>query len=331
MRRRRRWLIALLAVVAAAIALAAVVWDRDPAEDASSRLPVRDLRPSEISYKADLVEDLPEPPQLVFFGGSRSERFDPVYAREVTGLPTFNFSVTNGRPEAAYAVAGWLLDRSPQTKLRWVWGVQASTLWDRPLDPGLLQDPRFVGSFPRTLLRDQLLALPPGRAPERSFLDNRRYSRRGLLVWNRYDARRARGLTLQESLERYIRQAVKRMERVSASGGVSRDRPSRARGYFRKTLRLLNDHGITPLIVLMPVHPDVLKEMRAHGRQRSREKLLEYLRSLQGEYTLEVLDLTDVSSFGGDPDGFYDGVHITRQNARRAFDRMVVAAPGAFR
>jgi len=331
MRRRRRWLIALLAGVVAAVALAAVIWGWGSVEEDTSPLPARALRPSEITYKADLVEDLPEPPQLVFFGGSRSERFDPVYAREVTRLPAFNFAVTNGRPEAAYALAGWLLERAPQTKLHWVWGVQASTLWDRPLDPGLLQDPRFAGSFPRELLREQLLDLPLGRAPERSFLDNRRYSRRGLLVWNSYDAKRARGLTLQESLDRYIRQAVQRTERVAAIGGVSRDRPSRARGYFLKTLRLLNDHGTTPLIVLMPVHPDVLSALRAHGGQRSRQRLLEYLRSLQGEYTFELLDLTEVSSFGGDPEGFYDGVHITRQNARRAFDRMAVAAPDAFR
>ena len=247
-------------------------------------------------------------------------------ARKVTGLPAFNFSATNARPEAAWAIANWLLARSPRTQLRWVWGVQASTLWDRPLDPGLLQDTRFMSHLPRSLLSGQLQALPAGQPPTTSFLDRRRYSADGMLLWNSYDARRARGLTLEDSLSQYIGKAVARMERVSAAGGVSGRGRSRARAYFEKTLKLLNDHGTTPLIVLMPVHPQVLSVMRAHGWQQSRGKLLDYLLALQGDYSFAILDLTEIASFEGDPAEFYDGVHMTKENADRAIEQMARSA-----
>ena len=323
--RRHKVLFVVLAAAAAAAALTAACGRVAPGA-VSSPLPVRALRPSELTYKADLVEGLPEPPQLIFFGGSRSERFDPSYARRVTGLPAFNFSATNARPEAAWAIANWLLARSPQTQLRWVWGVQASTLWDRPLDPGLLQDARFTPYLPRSLISEQLQGLSAGPPPTTSFLDKRRYAADGMLLWNSYDARRARGLTLQDSLSRYIDEAVARMERVSAAGGVSGRGRSRARAYFVKTLKLLNDHGTTPLIVLMPVHPEVLSVMRAHGWQQSRGKLLDYLLAVQRDHSLAILDLTEIATFGGDPAEFYDGVHITRVNADRAIDQMARSA-----
>ncbi len=332
----RRLATALTAAAAFAAVVAVVsgcgqAASRDAPSPVASPLPSRAVRPSEVTYKADLLERLAEPPQLIFFGGSRSERFDPAHARKATGLSAFNFAVTNGRPEEAWAVASWLLDRSPRTRLRWVWGVQPSTLWDRQLDPGLLQDARFAPYFPHSLLYEQLAALTPGPSPTTSFLDRRRYSADGLLLWNTYDAKRARGLTLEESLNRYVAKTVARMEKVSASGGVSSRGPSRARAYFVKTLKLLNDHGTTPVIVLMPVHPQVLATMRAHGWSQSRGRLLDYLLSLQEQYSFAVVDLTDIGSFSGDAGGFYDGVHITRENADRAIDRVAAAAQSALK
>ena len=65
--------------------------------------------PAPASYdrtvKVDLVERLPEPPELVIFGGSRAQRFEPSVAEKLTGLPAFNFAVQNSRPEDAYAMS----------------------------------------------------------------------------------------------------------------------------------------------------------------------------------------------------------------------------------
>ena len=106
---------------------------------------------------------------------------------------------------------------------------------------------------------------------------------------------------------------------------------SRARAYFEKTLQLLNDHGTTPVIVVMPVHPRVLAALRKHGRVSGPAPFPAYLHGLQTRYRLKVVDLTDLSSFGGDPQGFYDGVHINRENSNRVIDALVEQAGDVLR
>jgi hypothetical protein len=290
---------------------------------------LREYRPemlltSEITFKADLLQRLPRQPELIFFGGSRAERFDPQYARRKTGLTSFNLAVTNSHPEGAWALVNWLYDRRPGAKLRWVWGMNSATLSDRDLDPALLQDQRFSWYFDDALLRKQRELLPQtvAQMPERSRLGNRRYARDGLLLWNTYDRYVEMGGSLGDSLDRYIATAVTK-KRSADKQGAGR---SRAREYFEKTLRLLNDHGTTPVIVVMPVHPRVLAALRKAGRVRTPAPFPAYLHSLEKRFRLKVVDLTELSSFGGDQAGFYDGVHITRENGDRVIDTLVKKA-----
>jgi len=310
-----------------------LVWGAVHHQAAECRV-LRDYPPelvvtSEITFKADLVEKLARPPQLIFFGGSRCERFDPAYARRRTGLQTFNLAVSNSHPEGAWALANWLCGRRPGVRLRWVWGVNSASFSDRDLDPALLQDQRFSWYFDDALLRAQRKLLPQtvAQMPQGSRLDGRRYARNGLLLWNTYDRYREIGGTLDKSLDRYIAMTVAKVKNATGSG----DGKSRSRVYFEKTLRLLNEHGTTPVIVVMPIHPRVLAALRPYGHERSQARLLAYLHGLEKSCRLEVVDLTEVSSFGGDPEGFYDGVHIDRKNSDRVIDALVKRSGDALR
>ena len=269
---------------------------------------------SELRLKANLVRDkLSRPPRLVFLGGSRSQRFDPAFARKRTGLSAVNLSLSCARPEAAWAYVNWLYKRSPGTRLRCIWGVQSGMMRDRDLDAALLQARRFYRYFPDELLASQRRLLPSSKAEMPKyygFLRNR-YSNRGLLIRNVYDVRRARGYTLKQSLDHYIEKML-RGRRAEAPIYTSR-----ASSYFEQTLEFLNAHGTRPVIVLMPVHPRVLAVMRRHGMGGEREKFRSYLAGLETEYDIKVLDFTKISSFNGSRDWFYDGVHVTRRNANR--------------
>ena len=44
-----------------------------------------------------------------------------------------------------------------------------------------------------------------------------------------------------------------------------------------------------------------------------------------------LLDYTKISAFGGHPQDFYDGVHITFDNARRLLRKAIKTAPECFR
>ena len=103
-------------------------------------------------YKVDLLEQLPSPPELVIFGGSRAQRFEPSFAEKLTGLPAFNFAVQNSRPEDVYAMSRLLFWRAPSVKLRCIWALQATTLSDSPLHPGLLAEPRLTQFLPDYLV-----------------------------------------------------------------------------------------------------------------------------------------------------------------------------------
>lgn len=273
---------------------------------------------TELRLKADLIgRNLGGSPQLVFFGGSRSQRFDPAFARRRFGLRSVNISISCARPEVAWGFAHWFYKRWPDAKLRWVWGMQAPMMIDRDLDAALLQDPRFYRYFPDDLLESQRRLLPRSVAEmprSYGFLRNR-YSNLGLLLWNTYDARRAAGYTLGQSLDAYIADMLHESRRTPLPAG------SRAASYFEKTVAFLNDHGATPVIVLMPIHPRVLRVMKQHGMGGEREQLREYLAALTETLDIAVVDFTRIQSFNGVPSWFYDGVHITQRNA----DRLIIA------
>jgi hypothetical protein len=332
-----------LAVVAMAVALAAALGAAGiitadaraesppvtPALDAATPAAVAATYPpypaklivkSELRLKADLIaRNLQSSPQLVFFGGSRSQRFDPVFAQQRTGLRAVNISLSCARPEAAWGYLNWFYKRWPNAKVRWVWGMQSGMLRDRDLDLALLQDRRFYPYFPDDLLARQRAHLPdsPAEMPDSyGFLRNR-YSPRGLLLWNRYDQRRAAGYTLHQALDAYI-------ARMLHTGRTETEPATRARAYFEDTIRLLNEHGTTPVIVLMPIHPRVLRVMKAHDMGGERQRLRDYLAELGETLGIKVLDFTTIRSFNGRADWFYDGVHITRRNA----NRVIVAAKG---
>jgi hypothetical protein len=223
----------VIVVVAAAATLAAAGLAAAPVGAAThppypSKLVVR----SELRFKANLVRDnLGRAPQLVFFGGSRSQRFDPVFARRRTGLSAVNIALSCARPEAAWGYLNWFYKRWPEAKIRWVWGMQSGMLRDLDLDPALLQDARFYRYFPDDLLAQQRKLLPDSVAEMPGgygFLRNR-YSSRGLLLWNRYDrssppaTRCARPWT---RTSRACSTPARRPRRTRAQGRTS-SRPSR--------------------------------------------------------------------------------------------------------
>jgi hypothetical protein len=316
----RRVLTFVAPLAAMAAALGAAGYAAAPADAASyPPYPAELIVKSELRLKANLVaRNLKRSPQLVFFGGSRSQRFDPAFAQKRTGLRAVNIALSCARPEAAWGYLNWFYARWPGAEVRWVWGMQSGMLRDRDMDPALLQDKRFYRYFPDDLLARQRALLPSrAKMPKHyGFLRNR-YAPRGLLLRNRYDQRRAAGYTLDQSLDAYIARMLRTAKAEAAPA-------TRARTYFEDTVRLLNEHGTTPVIVLMPIHPRVLRVMKQYDMGDERQLLRDYLAELANTLSIKVLDFTTISSFNGKPEWFYDGVHITRRNT----ERVIVAVKG---
>jgi hypothetical protein len=275
------------------------------------------------TYKCDALELLPSPPELVFFGGSRAQRFEPSYAEEVTGLPAFNFAVQNSRPADVYAMSRYLFWRAPTTRLRCVWALQSTTFGDTPFHPGLLAENRLNRFLPSYLVATQRAL--DARKVGHTIAWPDQYSERGCLLYSSYDVKLERGISFETSMAVYLKRMLPKAARPKPHS------EKRSRYYFERTLRLFNLHDVEPVIVIMPYHPEVLAAFRAVGWGTKEEELASYLGSLQDRYRFHVLDYTEIESFGGSADEFYDGSHIKTVNARRILDQAVRDVPAAFR
>ena len=276
----------------------------------------------ERSFKLDLVDELPQPPQLVIFGGSRMQRFEPNLALDLTGLPAMNFALSNFRTEDAWAISNYLLTRSPDTRLRCVWGLQVGMFGDATFAPGLVYDQRLSPWFTPELLAEQAKLL--GEVHPADLLVTNRYAGRGYLRSSNYDVRRAAGETLSASLVKWIARYV------TARSAVTHVQ-SRSRSYFEATLGLLNQHGVTPCIVIMPYHPRALDALTNAGWRPRLTALKAYLQGLRATYHFDLLNYDTVAAFEGHTGYFYDGAHPTVENSRILLRHAVKAAPESFR
>ena len=90
----------------------------------------------------------------------------------------------------------------------------------------------------------------------------------------------------------------------------------------------MNEQGATPLIVLTPINPKLLKTVGPLGWAERHQQVLDYVESLKGKYDFVFIDITDITTFGADPKQFYDGVHMTTINTEKAIDYVLKQTGG---
>lgn len=291
-------------------------------------LPEAAVVDSDRSYKLDLIEAMDRAPRLLIFGGSRATRFDPAYFEKVTGLRSFNAAFPVGRPSDAWAITHYCLQRHPGVKLRCFWAIQPSLFQDRQMDPGLVQDPRLSRAFDQETIDAAAAAQIATMGEDKPALWTAPgYAADGRLIYNYYDYLEDRGRTLETA----IRQWVSLMNSRRPEKPYESDRWRSNQRYFARTLALLNSIGVRPVIVIMPTHPWAIELLGEKRWREQRQRLLDSLAEMAKLHDFALLDYTRIESFGGDPDDFYDGVHVKAENARRIVDAAVRDAPDAFR
>jgi len=320
--------IALPALLACAAALLAVgVASLGPQPSVATTDPSDSLYvPTDRAVKMRLLKRLQRSPQLLILGGSRATRFEPAYFEQLTGLRGFNLAFQNGRPEDAWAYVNFMHKRFPGTKLRVVWLLHVEAFRKQGLSPGLLQDESLSRWFPAALIESERKKLPqsPAEVPTARDLALTRFAPDGVVLRNRYDIAEERGRPLSRSIDWSIETALERYATSEAS------LYPRSQRYFEQTLRLLSEMGTTQAVVLMPLHPRLLKAVRAAGWQKRHDEVVTYLAGLQGRYGFGLLDYSHLVSFKGDPQNFYDGFHVKRANARKLTRSVVAKLPSAF-
>jgi len=278
------------------------------------------------AVKLKQLDAQPQTPRLLILGGSRAARIEPARLQKLTGLPGYNLSLQNGRPEDAWAFLNLLHDEDPDVPLQVVWFLHVEAFREQGLSPGLIQDERLSRWFPADLIAAEKKKLPQTEAelPKGTDLALTTFGGDGVVLRNRYDIAQEKGRTLERALDWSIDKAL---ERYATSSSALFPRSTE---YFEKTLDLLDDMGTRQVVVLTPLHPRLLSAVKDAGWNKRHREVLAYLKSLRADHELTVLDDSRLSSIDGDPKNFYDGFHFKRANARRLVDTVVSTAPGAF-
>lgn len=290
------------------------------------------LIPTDRPVKVALMKRLVQPPALIVFGSSRALKVDPAYLRRRLGQPGFNAAVSDGQPEDAWAFLNYIHSRFPRSRPHYLWLIDVEAFRDVP-DNGVLDTPelarylpfgyrwhrRLGAVWPLLSWREAKASLrvlrrttfgPPLRLGSTAFAPN------GFRRYDVHDAAFARGSTLPQQLrasEALYARVYRRYRRLS---------PTQER-YFEKTLASMETWGDPPVIVLTPIHPAMRRALAPLGWSERRREVLAYLHELQRRHRFRLLDMTSLSSFGGSPNDFYDGLHLTLPNMQRLLDTIV--------
>jgi hypothetical protein len=297
------------------------------------------LVPTDKPVKAALIARLTKAPQLVIFGSSRALKINPTYLQQRLGQSGFNAAVSDGNPEDAWALLNDIHARFPNAHPHFLWVLDVEALRGAP-DPGVLDTPalaRFIPSADRWRARLKgILPLLSWKAVRASVkviradisgkgipLRDAVFTNNGYRSLDVHDIARANGSTLaaqlraSEVLYSWVYRSI--YPRLS---------PTEER-YFVQTLAKMNEWGYAPVIVLSPIHPALRKVLGPLGWDTRHRQVLAYIASLKKRYPFTFLDMTSLSSFGGSPNLFYDGLHLTLPNVHRLLDAILRKAPGA--
>jgi hypothetical protein len=277
--------------------------------------------------KADLLTELGQPPELLIYGSSRAWTVEAARVEQATDLRTFNAAVTAGRPSDAYVFTEVVHDRWPQAAPDFLWLLDVEAFQRGTLPPSLLADSRFSRYLPWR-------ARAAAQLDELGWLASWSGLQASYDVWKKHPTRekvRASWLkrispdgtvkTPPSSEAKAGPKALRawseaELTQYQAFSGLDAE----AETYVEKTLRLFASWGGKGIVVLTPTQPDVLTAVQKAGWDERHDEVLRLLERLQKQYDFAVVDMTGVEAFGGDPAGFFDATHMTRENQRRMID-----------
>jgi hypothetical protein len=288
------------------------------------------------TVKLDLIRKLDRSPDIVILGSSRARQAEPSFLTQVTGETAFNAAVTGGTAADAWVTARYVADRFPHKPHHYIWFVDAG-IATKGINPQLAADPRgkryLAGKGVNFTLADvgtyigPQASLASWRVLRKCFFHTckarLRYLPDGAIAQPTLRYLPEHAASLQNSVSHLV-DAVRAHPPREANTNPERYR------FFERTLAFMNAHGVRPVIVLNPIHPKVLAELRKHAFAQRRASLA-YLQALHRRYDFVVVDGEDIARWGGSPQQFTNATHINRRNMRRLLRYVIAHSDGALR
>jgi hypothetical protein len=277
--------------------------------------------------KVNLIAHMRTAPGVLVLGSSTVRAIDPAVIHRLTGHTAFNAGVSAGTPIDMYAMAAYVAERFPHSFPHVVWGLNVEGFRDVQPDAALVRSSALNRQLPlwdRVRFGVQLYAplfdlrttsaswdtIEQGPVPRLDVSHLHQFRADGFLA----GADPLDGRSYPRELAKIVNEYGSTMYRngsFQALGGNSTE-------YVRRLVELCNAHGDTPTIYISPMVPQAQQELGPEGYYARRRDALAFLHALNADgHHVHVVDLSNVSSFGGSPSGFYDAVHMHRDMAAK--------------
>src|SRR6185503_7212683 len=285
---------------------------------------------SERNDKPVAFRTIDPPPRAVVFGSSRVMKLRPSCITEITGLPAFNFGLSNAMVEDLTATYRFIRARGRAPLRELIIGLDVEVFDDRAETDQRLHSAGELAEYlddgaglsfdtaTRALFSWQALRLaassvwarlhPRTRAPAKLS-----YARDGFITYDIMEAEMAAGT--YSARKRFAEMAAK----LSARRGTRdfTELAERRVAKFRELMATAHADGVTVDVFIPPISAEldrILDRGRLAARRRDLDALLV---DLERAGMIHYLRVARVEDFGGDPTGYFDGVHMTEANASR--------------
>lgn len=273
--------------------------------------------------KAEMLEQRGRRPEVLILGSSRTMKVAPAQVQRLTGLDTFNACVDSARAEDWNVMYRYTTEGLKAPIREVIIGADIEAFHDhveadarllgthelRPFVPVKLKWRWYLHAAQEALSWEQLT--DSFRSVEYHFVGypspKYRFDADGVLHYVEWEQQIAAGtFKWDPSLEEYDGRLL----------GMTGLASWRCR-YFEELVGLAQQRGARVRVFITPVQKVLLDHLRrTRDYDRLRGETLAYLTEQAVRFpNLRVVDFTEVSSFGGQEDGFLDGAHTTDENS----------------
>ena len=294
--------------------------------------------------KADLLQKRDPKPQVLVLGSSRSWKVAPAELEQLTGMPAFNLAVDGGMADDYYLLLRSAVEKAHvQPKLvlisldveafhgsRYVnnFGVDYRVIqarefgeflpWNKRIAAGWIGFTRlFVWQQTELSLRSIKMMLRRRLGRAGAFQGVYESDPDGLVHFTIFEADRAKGsYNLDKRVQGDVPGYVKKYQAFTS---LSAERQA----YFEKTIHYAQEHGARVIVYVPPLQPKMEIALSSTPYAVRKKEVLAYVRRVCAENKVEFHDYSDLNSFGGDPAGFFDGVHPDERTTSQMIRRIL--------
>ncbi len=282
--------------------------------------------------KVELFREFEPKPNVLLLGSSRVYSCDPDIVDELTGQRCFSFSVPSSKAETFYAILRMALEDFNAPVDMIIIAVDPESFHPTM---SIAPESRFVPEYAKYFIYHEYgQATPWERVALLFTLDQTGESigslRRliktkagwqkmefrddGYATWIQREREIAQGtFDLEARLETRVRKYPERSLQLSSFTGLGEVR----KRYWEDFMGICEDRGIKVYAFMPPVHPQLLELLDEVGADALIQEVADYVEETVTQAGGVFRDYTDIRSFGGDPDLFYDEIHMRPQNGER--------------